>query len=51
MREAKVALVPGVYFGADTNVRISYAVSEVELIMGLERLKRFVERLRSDEAR
>lgn len=51
MREAKVALVPGVYFGADTNVRISYAVSEGELRVGLERLKAFVERLRSDEAR
>ena len=51
MREAKVALVPGVYFGADTIVRISYAVSEGELRVGLERLKAFVERLRSDEAR
>jgi aspartate/methionine/tyrosine aminotransferase len=51
MREAKVALVPGVYFGADTNVRISYAVSEGELRVGLERLKAFVERLKSNETR
>ena len=51
MREAKVALVPGVYFGADTNVRISYAISEGELRVGLERLKAFVEHLKTHEAR
>lgn len=49
MREYKIALVPGRYFGADSNVRISYAVSEGELRVGLERLKTFVEHLRTHE--
>jgi aspartate/methionine/tyrosine aminotransferase len=47
MREAKIAMVPGRYFGADSNIRISYAVSEVELHMGMDRLKRFIEGLRN----
>ena len=51
MREFKIAMVPGRYFGSDTNIRISYAVSEGELRVGLERLKAFVEHLRSHEAR
>jgi aspartate/methionine/tyrosine aminotransferase len=50
MREAKLAMVPGRYFGADSNIRISYAVSEVELLMGMDRLKRFVEGLRKNAA-
>ena len=50
MREAKIAMVPGKYFGADSNLRISYAVSEGELRVGLERLKTFIEGLRSHEA-
>jgi hypothetical protein len=41
-------MVPGRYFGADSNIRISYAVSEVELLMGMDRLKRFVEGLRKN---
>ncbi len=50
MREFKIAMVPGRYFGSDTNIRISYAVSEGELRVGLERLKAFVEHLRTHEA-
>jgi len=39
MREYKVAMVPGVYFGADHHVRISYAVSDADLDEGLTRLE------------
>jgi aspartate/methionine/tyrosine aminotransferase len=47
MREYKVALVPGIYFGADHNVRISYALSDEEIIEGLNRLKRMIMDLRT----
>ena len=42
----KVATVPGVSFGADDCVRLSYALSEADLEEGLKRIKRFVENLR-----
>ncbi len=41
----KVATVPGVSFGADDCVRLSYALSETEMEEGLKRIKRFVESL------
>ncbi len=41
----KVATVPGVSFGADDCVRISYALSESDLEEGLKRIKAFVEEL------
>ena len=41
----KVATVPGVSFGADDCVRLSYALSEADLEEGLKRIKRFVEAL------
>ena len=41
----KVATVPGVSFGADDCVRLSYALSEVDIEEGLARIKRFVEAL------
>ncbi len=47
MREYKVAMVPGIYFGADHNVRISYAVSDAEIIEGLARLKKMITDLRT----
>ena len=47
IEEAGVALVPGVFFGAEGFVRISYAVSEETLREGLARLHRFVDRLRT----
>jgi aspartate aminotransferase len=37
----KVALVPGVAFGADAYVRLSYATSDAVINKGLERLARF----------
>lgn len=38
----KVATVPGVSFGADDCVRLSYALSEADLTEGLGRIKKFV---------
>ncbi len=46
MREYKVAMVPGVYFGADHHVRISYAVSDADLDEGLTRLETMLTDLR-----
>ncbi|MGI6755860.1 MAG: pyridoxal phosphate-dependent aminotransferase [Atopobiaceae bacterium] len=42
IREAGVALVPGVYFGAEHYVRLSFACSKPVLTSGLERLEHFV---------
>ena len=41
----KVATVPGVSFGADDCVRLSYALSEADMEEGLKRIKAFVENL------
>ena len=41
----KVATVPGVSFGADDCVRLSYALSEADMEEGLKRIKHFVESL------
>jgi aspartate aminotransferase len=43
---AKVAVVPGVEFGSDKHVRISYAVSMEEIIKGVERIEEALEKLR-----
>jgi aspartate aminotransferase len=37
----KVAAVPGIAFGADNNLRISYATSMANIEKGLDRLERF----------
>ena len=42
----KVATVPGVSFGADDCVRLSYALGEADLEEGLKRIKRFVGNLK-----
>ena len=41
----KVATVPGVSFGADDCVRLSYALGEADMEEGLKRITRFVEGL------
>lgn len=41
----KVATVPGVSFGADDCVRLSYALGDDDLVEGLRRIKAFVEGL------
>lgn len=42
----KVATVPGVSFGADECLRLSYALSDSDIVEGLARIKRFVENLK-----
>ena len=41
----KVATIPGISFGADDCVRLSYALSEADIEEGLKRIKRFVDAL------
>ena len=45
LESEKVATVPGVSFGADDCVRLSYALSEADLEEGLRRIKKFVSQL------
>ena len=42
----KVATVPGISFGADDCVRLSYSLSEADIEEGLTRIKRFVSNLK-----
>ena len=42
----KVATIPGVSFGADDCLRLSYSLSEEDIEEGLARIKRFVENLK-----
>ena len=42
----KVATVPGVSFGADDCLRLSYALSDEDIEEGLARIKRFVANLK-----
>ena len=49
IKEFGVALVPGVFFGAEGYVRISYAASDKNLTEGLSRLKTFVNTLREEQ--
>ena len=41
----KVAVVPGVSFGADDCVRLSYSLSEGEIVEGVRRIGRFLSQL------
>ena len=50
IREAGVALVPGVFFGGEGHVRLSYACDDHTLDEGLARLECFVNELREGEA-
>jgi aspartate aminotransferase len=45
MDEEHVAVVPGRAFGSDRHVRFSYATDEATIEKGVERMRRFVERL------
>jgi len=42
LEEAHVAVVPGVAFGADSNVRLSFATSMEQIDKGLDRLEQFL---------
>src|SRR6201999_1437836 len=44
LEEEKVAMVPGVAFGADDYARISYATSVANIEKGLDRLEKFARR-------
>ncbi len=46
LTEKKVALTPGICFGDDSGVRISYALSESDLKEGLERIADFAAQLK-----
>ena len=41
LESEKVAAVPGIAFGADDYIRISYATSMANIEKGLERMERF----------
>ncbi len=45
LEEELVALVPGFAFGSDSNVRFSYAVADLVIEKGLERMRKFCARL------
>jgi len=42
LKEAKVALVPGVAFGADNNIRLSFATTQENIRQGVERIAKAV---------
>ena len=45
LEQELVAVVPGIAFGSDENIRFSYAVSDAVIAKGLERMKNFCARL------
>jgi aspartate aminotransferase len=45
LEQEKVAAVPGIAFGADDYIRLSYATSLANIEKGLDRMGRFVQRL------
>jgi aspartate aminotransferase len=45
LEEAKVAVVPGVEFGADNNIRLSFATSDENIKNGVDRIKEAIEKL------
>jgi aspartate aminotransferase len=46
LEEAKVAVVPGIGFGNDDYVRLSYACSMENIKKGLDRIAEFVGKLK-----
>ncbi|HNR89580.1 MAG TPA: pyridoxal phosphate-dependent aminotransferase [Spirochaetota bacterium] len=45
LEEARVAVVPGIAFGIDRNIRLSFATSDDNIIEGVSRMKEVVGRL------
>ena len=43
LEEAQVAVVPGIAFGVDNYVRLSYATSQEKIKEGLNRIKKCLE--------
>ena len=48
IQEAQVAAVPGFCFGAEGHIRLSYCCDDAVLAEGLQRLGRFVDKLREE---
>ncbi len=46
LNEAKVAVIPGVAFGSDKNLRLSYAISMDNIKKGLDRIEEFVKNIK-----
>ncbi len=44
--EEKVAVIPGVAFGLDNYIRLSYATAQKEIEEGLDRIEKFVKKLK-----
>ena len=47
LEKYKTAIVPGIAFGNDNGIRLSYATSEQEIEKGLTRIKQFIQFLKS----
>ncbi|MBN1521814.1 MAG: pyridoxal phosphate-dependent aminotransferase [Candidatus Aureabacteria bacterium] len=47
LKEKEVAVVPGKPFGADENIRLSYATDDETIRRGLERIEEFVKKIQS----
>ena len=45
MEEARTAVVPGIGFGSDDYIRISFATSDAKLKEGLKRIREAIEKL------
>ncbi len=45
LEEAKIAVVPGVEFGSDNNMRLSFATSDENIKKGVDRMKEAIEKL------
>ncbi len=45
LKEENVVVIPGIAFGEDNFIRLSYATSKEEIIKGLKRIKEFVNKL------
>ncbi len=46
LKEVKTAVVPGLSFGADDYIRLSYATSEESIVKGMARISEFVKSLK-----
>ena len=45
LREGLVGLIPGVYFGTEGYMRLSYCYSDADLREGLDRIEKFLKSL------